>query len=483
MKAGKIVALVIGCVMALIGVALLVATGGIGWAYGTQRDDGGYFTTKTLRMETATAVLHSENIDLGSDKRPDAWPFGEGDLATVRLRATAREGQEVFVGIARTRDVESYLNNVAHDEVTDVDFGDRDVSYRRREGSIVSPPAPGDQSFWVASASGPGRQTLQWDVAGGDWSIVAMNPDASPNVSADVAVGVKVRFLVPLMVLLGIAGLVVLGVATVLIVVATRRGGGEVVAPAPLAPALTAARTPVRLNASLDEPLSRGLWLVKWFLAIPHFIMLLFLWIAFGVLTFVAGVAILFTGQYPRSIFDFNVGVLRWTWRVSYYATSAIGTDRYPPFTLAAVPDYPATLDIAFPGRLSRGLVLVKWWLLAIPHYLIVAIFAGGGWWVSGDRDGWRSGGGPGLIGLLVIIAGVILLFTGRYPRGLFDFVMGMNRWVYRVIAYAALMTDCYPPFCLDTGGAEPDVGSTPPGGDAGPATSLPPPALSEVGP
>jgi hypothetical protein len=93
----------------------------------------------------------------------------------------------------------------------------------------------------------------------------------------------------------------------------------------------------------------------------------------------------------------------------------------------------------------------VKWWLLAIPHYLVVAIFTGGGWawwWSDGGGAGWSVGGG--LIGLLVLIAGVVLLFTHRYPRSIFDFVLGMNRWVLRVVAYAALMRDEYPPFRLE---------------------------------
>ena len=214
---------------------------------------------------------------------------------------------------------------------------------------------------------------------------------------------------------------------------------------------------PLRLEGELDPRLSRWLWLVKWLLVIPHVIVLVFLWIAFMVLWLVALVAILFTGHYPRAIFDFNVGVLRWTWRVGFYSYSALGTDRYPPFTLADVPDYPARLDVAYPQALSRGLVLVKWWLLALPHYLVVAVFAGGAWaGVNAANDAWTWTSGSGLIGLLVCIAGVVLLFTGRYPRAIFDFVMGMNRWVYRVGAYAALMTDTYPPFRLDMGGQEP---------------------------
>jgi hypothetical protein len=227
---------------------------------------------------------------------------------------------------------------------------------------------------------------------------------------------------------------------------------------------------PLRVDGQLDDRLSRGLWLVKWFLLIPHFVSLLFLWLGFVVLTVVAFFAILLTGRHPRGIFDFNVGVLRWSWRVVFYSYSALGTDRYPPFTLADVPDYPARLEVEYPESLSRGLVLVKWWLLALPHYLVVGVFASGVWAAASNGDrAWSAG--SGLIGLLVLIAGIVLLFTGRYPRAIFDFVMGMNRWVYRVVAYAALMTDAYPPFRLDMGGEDPAPGTT------GPSTIRPEPA------
>ena len=136
------------------------------------------------------------------------------------------------------------------------------------------------------------------------------------------------------------------------------------------------------------------MWLVKWFLAIPHLIVLALLWLAVIPLTVVAGVAILFTGRYPRAIFEFNVGVLRWTWRVVYYAFYVLGTDRYPPFSLHSDPNYPADLAIDYPQRLSRGLVLVKWWLLAIPHYIVVALFTSGwlGWSVRHRRQLARYG-------------------------------------------------------------------------------------------
>jgi hypothetical protein len=217
---------------------------------------------------------------------------------------------------------------------------------------------------------------------------------------------------------------------------------------------------PVSIEGELDPGLSRWLWLVKWLLAIPHYIILFFLGIAYFILTIVAFFAILFTGRYPRGIFKFNVGVLRWYWRVAYYSYSALGTDQYPPFSLERR-DYPANLEVEYPEQLSRGLVLVKWWLLAIPHYLIISVFEGGwgGWrgWAMMYNDApnsqtnWRFNGfdSPGLIFLLVLFAAIALLFTGRYPRNIFNLLLGLNRWVLRVAAYVTLMRDEYPPFRL----------------------------------
>jgi hypothetical protein len=219
---------------------------------------------------------------------------------------------------------------------------------------------------------------------------------------------------------------------------------------------------PVRVDAAPGPGgTSRWLWLVKWLLLIPHAVVLVFLWLAVLVVSVGAFFAILFTGRYPRPLFDFTVGVLRWSWRVDYYGYAALGTDRYPPFTLADVPGYPAHLSVDYPERLSRGLVLVKWWLLAIPHYLIVSVFVGGGLWLSsggGTDSSWDDSWGVagGLVSLLVLVAAIVLLFTGRYPQPLYDFVLGLDRWVWRVTAYAFLLTDAYPPFRLDQGGTDP---------------------------
>ncbi|MFL5959351.1 MAG: DUF4389 domain-containing protein [Gaiellaceae bacterium] len=206
--------------------------------------------------------------------------------------------------------------------------------------------------------------------------------------------------------------------------------------------------SPVRLAGEPTEPLSRWLWLVKWLLLIPHFVCLLFLWITVVLAAIAAFFALLFTGRYPRGLFDWNAGVLRWTWRVSFYGYSALGTDRYPPFTLGDAPDYPARLEIDYPEQHRRGLPLIGWWLLGIPQYVIAGLLSGGGL-------GWGRYGG-GVVGVLVFVVAMLLLFKNRYPRDVFDVIMGFNRWVVRTGAYALLMTPQYPPFRLDPGPREP---------------------------
>jgi hypothetical protein len=444
---GRIALIVIGALLIVPALALGAIGSALVWAHATQRDADGFFTSDGGRLETVARAITSDEIDLGVRPGGRERRLDLGDLATVRLTVDPQTEAPVFVGIGPADEVDRYLEGVAHAEITDIDTDPFRVTYDFVEGDAPA-VAPRDEGFWVAVAEGSGAQTLEWELESGEWAVVAMNADGSPGVSLDASVGVKAGWVLPAGIgLLVTAALLAIVGAVLLVVGATGlTRHAEVVA--------TGGAEPVHLEGHLDDSVSRWLWLVKGILVIPHAIVLALLWVAFAVLTAIAGVAILVTGRYPRSLFDFNVGVLRWTWRVAFYSVGAFGTDRYPPFSLGGAPDYPARLEVAYPEQLSRGLVLVKWWLLAIPHYVVLAILLGGGAQASDD---W-SAGSPGLIPVLVFIAAIVLLFAGRYPRGLFDLVIGLNRWVYRVIPYAALMTDRYPPFRLDQGPREPDA-------------------------
>jgi hypothetical protein len=171
--------------------------------------------------------------------------------------------------------------------------------------------------------------------------------------------------------------------------------------------------------------LSRWLVLVKWLLALPHWIIVAALGFVAEVMTLVAWFAILFTGRYPKGLFDFVVGVFRWSHNVDAYT---IMRDEYPPFSMSAG-QYPLTFDLEYPERLSRWLIFVKW-LLVLPH-VVVLFFLGIAYLIS------------------LIVALFAIVFTGRYPRGLFDFAVGYVRWSARVNIYVSLLRDEYPPFSL----------------------------------
>jgi hypothetical protein len=455
--------IVLGSIVGLIALASLAGGGTVLWADQTQRDSSGLFTEAGHRVTTDSYAVTQDGVSV--HHLPG---FADnGKLLRVKIDARSETGRPLFVGVGRDRDVVAYLANVAHSKLRDYTVATSDQEYDSFAGT-KRPAPPATAGIWVASTTD--SAPLTWRVRDGDWTVVLMNADGSKNVAADVKLGFGINYLGRLTAGLLAFGGAMLGLAVFLVIRGGRRRDGNEPLTANSHKAEGAVPTPgatgtypAVLTARLDEPLSRGLWLVKWLLALPHLIVLAFLWAAFVVMTVVAWFAVVITGRYPRSIFDFNVGVLRWSWRVSYYSYGALGTDRYPPFSLDAEPDYPATLDVAYPAKQSRLTAFARL-VLAFPQLLIIGVFVGGGAYWIGHIGAWQfTSPWSGLIGLLVLVVAVALLFTGRYPRGLFDLIVGLNRWVLRVVAYAALMTDEYPPFRFDGGGDEPQHAPTAP--------------------
>jgi hypothetical protein len=220
---GRVASVVVGSILSLVGVGVLAGGGVLTWAAATQRDDAGYFHADAERFSSPAYAVTSDDLDLGTDSGPGDGNLQVGDLLRSRLATTSADPESpVFVGIARTSDVEAYLGGVAHDVVRDVDTDPFVVDYEAVPGD-TAPVRPDSQDFWVASSVGTSRQTVVWEPGDGRWTAVLMNADASRSVAADIEVGVEVKHL--WLIFGGLLGFGALVGATgvVLIVVGARR--------------------------------------------------------------------------------------------------------------------------------------------------------------------------------------------------------------------------------------------------------------------
>ena len=213
--AGRVVAVVLGSIAALFGVAFVLGGVALIVAHASGRDSDGYYTTGTERLATGTYALTAEDIDLGS-WGADAVP--KDVLGHVRIRAERPGGRPVFVGIGPHGEVDGYLRGVAHAEVTDLNPPRYGIS---AGGAPRRPPSA--ERFWVASAAGSGRQAVTWEVEGGNWTIVAMTADGARPVVIDADVGAKVGWVLGVGIGMLVLGLLIVAGGVALILSMARR--------------------------------------------------------------------------------------------------------------------------------------------------------------------------------------------------------------------------------------------------------------------
>jgi hypothetical protein len=228
-SAGRVILIVLGSIGVLVGLALLVGGGFLLWADRTQREDG-YLTTPTERFASPTYALTRTRLEV--DTEGEGWVLNESWFGKIRIRGESSGDKTLFIGIGPQAEVARYLGTVAHANVQDIDFDPFRVTYLSVSGDAPQAP-PTEQSFWAASASGVGTQTLTWKVREGDWSVVLMNADGSRGVAADVDLGAKLSWLLWVAIGLLIGGVLVSGGSAALIVLAARTPRPPPAPPAP----------------------------------------------------------------------------------------------------------------------------------------------------------------------------------------------------------------------------------------------------------
>jgi uncharacterized membrane protein len=221
MRPAKIVAIVIGAFLALVGFVMLISGVFLLGFTGILSDDSGFVQTSTRSVSTSGYAVVSPDLELNIG--PNDWDWApSGNELAFRIKASAIDSSAVFVGIGPSSEVAAYLEGVAYDEVTNYAWTSSQVDYRHFDGGAPS-SLPGEQTFWVASVQGPGDQDLRWNISDGDWTGVVMNADASAPVAVNLSLGARFGLLTPIGIALVVAGVVLLAGGIVLIVLGARR--------------------------------------------------------------------------------------------------------------------------------------------------------------------------------------------------------------------------------------------------------------------
>ncbi len=233
----RTVLVIFGSMLILLGGGMLIGGGAGLWVH-QQQDNDGYFTAGPERFTTETSALSVPSLDVDVTG-PDVFS-AEDLLGRVRIRMeSTNAGSPLFIGIGRADDVARYLNGVGHDELTDIDASPFQATYRSRPGGAPA-SNPAEQSFWVASDTGTGPRTLTWDVADGNWTVLIMNADGSPGIDVDISAGAELPIIRPIAIVALVAGgvLTLLGIAIIVVTVATRTNGTKNTTPRPSQPAV-----------------------------------------------------------------------------------------------------------------------------------------------------------------------------------------------------------------------------------------------------
>jgi hypothetical protein len=221
MRAVKIVAIILGILFALAGLASVTSGGFLLGVYGTQRDPSGYFTSPGQEVGSYGFALTAPNINGTFGSRWESWVPARAHV-TVRVTGESLLPAPLFIGVGPAGRVSKYLSGVPRDRITRIDWMAGSVEYSHVDGT-TPPSAPGKQSFWAAKTQGSGTQSLEWELEEGDWTVVIMNADASAPVAATMSVGARFGILTPIIVGLVAGGVVLLAIAATLIVLGARR--------------------------------------------------------------------------------------------------------------------------------------------------------------------------------------------------------------------------------------------------------------------